>query len=592
MLGLTIPVEAMPWVSLAILAAMFALFVMEVIPVEVTAIGGAAVMMLLGILPLKEATAVLSNSAPWTIALMFLVMGGLVRTGAVEMIISMAERHVGERPKLTIVVLFAFVSVASAFMNNTPLVAVMIPVVIQIAVRIGSAPSKLLIPLSYMTVLGGMITLIGTSTNILVDGVAAKQGLEHFGLFEIAPLGIAVALAGGAYLVLFGGRLLPVRQSMGVLLSDRKKMKYFTEVAIPEDSPLIGQSPTEVDLFRRDGVRLIDVLRGDASLRRDLAPVRLAPGDRVVLRAEMQDLMEFDLRREVHLVDKLYSVKTETVEVLIGPGCRMEGQRLGDLRLRRRYGVYVLAAHRRNQNIGRQLDDLTVRVGDTLLLEGNIEDIQKLAADMDLVDISRPSVKPFRRAKAPIAIAALAFIVILSAFDLAPIQALAFLAVAVILFTRCVDSDEAFEFIDGRLLAMIFAMLAVGEGLDRSGTVGMIVDAVAPFLAGLPPFLLILGVYFIGLVLTEFLSNNAVAVIYTPIAIHLAQQLGYDPRPFAVAVMFSATLAFATPIGYQTNMMVYGPGGYRFSDFTRVGLPLNLLTMLVASALIPLIWPL
>ena len=592
MFGLTIPAEAMPWVSLALLAAMFVLFVLEVMPVEVTAIGGAAAMMLLGILPLQDATAVLSNSAPWTIALMFLVMGGLVRTGAVELIISVAERHAGERPKLTIAVLFCFVSVASAFMNNTPLVAVMIPVVIQIAVRIGSAPSKLLIPLSYMTVLGGMITLIGTSTNILVDGVAAKQGLEHFGLFEIAPLGIAVALAGGLYLALFANRLLPVRQSMGVLLSDRKKMKYFTEVAIPEGSPLIGQAPQEVDLFRRDGVRLIDVLRGDASLRRDLAPVRLVPGDRVVLRAEMQDLMEFDRRSEVHLVDKLFSVKTETVEVLIGPGCRMEGQRLGDLRLRRRYGVYVLAAHRRNQNIGRQLDDLTVRVGDTLLLEGSIEDIQKLAADMDLVDISRPSVKPFRRAKAPIAIAALAFIVILSAFDLAPIQALAFLAVAVILFTRCVDSDEAFEFIDGRLLAMIFAMLAVGEGLDRSGAVGMIVGWVAPFLGGLPPFLLILGVYFIGLVLTEFLSNNAVAVIFTPIAIHLAEQLGYDPRPFAVAVMFSATLAFATPIGYQTNMMVYGPGGYRFSDFTRVGLPLNLLTMLVASALIPLIWPL
>ncbi|GAB1364570.1 SLC13 family permease [Rhodobacter sp.] len=515
-----------------------------------------------------------------------------MRTGAVEMIIAMAERHVGERPRLTIAVLFCVVCVASAFMNNTPLVAVMIPVVIQIAVRIGTAPSKLLIPLSYMTVLGGMITLIGTSTNILVDGVAVKQGLAHFSLFEIAPLGIAVTIVGGIYLATVGRHLLPVRQSMGVLLSDRKKMKYFTEVAIPEDSPLVGQMATEVDLFRRDGVRLIDVLRGDASLRRDLAPVRLEPGDRVVLRAEMQDLMEFDARSEVHLVDKLYSVKTETVEVLIGPGCRMEGQRLGDLRLRRRYGVYVLAAHRRNQNIGRKLDDLVVRVGDTLLLEGNIEDIQKLAADMDLVDISRPSVKPFRRAKAPIAVAALALLVILSAIDVAPIQALAFLAVAVILFTRCVDSDEAFGFIDGRLLAMIFAMLAVGEGLDRSGAVEMIVNWIEPHIGGLPPFLLILGVYFIGLVLTEFLSNNAVAVIYTPIAIKLAVQLGHDPRPFVVAVMFSATLAFATPIGYQTNMMVYGPGGYRFSDFTRVGLPLNLLTMVVVSALIPLIWPL
>ena len=592
MFGLEVPAEWQPWVALAILVVMFVLFVLERTPVEVTAIGAAAAMLVLGILPIKEATSVLANPAPWTIALMFLVMGGLVRTGAVEMVIQAAERHIGDRPKATIAVLFGVIAVASAFMNNTPLVAVMIPVIIQLAVKLGTAPSKLLIPLSYITVLGGMITLIGTSTNILVDGVAAEQGLEHFGLFEIAPLGIAVLLAGGLFLALFGGRLLPVRQSMGVLLNDRRKMKFFTEVAVPEDSPLIGQAVQDVDIFKREGVRVIDVLRGDASLRRDLSGVTLAGGDRVVLRTEMAELMGLQGRRDVHLVDKLSSVKTETVEVLIGPGCRMEGQRLGDLRIRRRYGVYVLAVHRRNQNIGRQLDDLIVRVGDTLLLEGAIEDIQRLAADMDLVDISRPRVMAFRRAKAPIALAALALIVGLAALDVAPILPLALIGVAVILVTHCVDSDEAFSFVDGRLLAMIFAMLAVGEGLDQSGAVGMIVTAVAPLLEGLGPFLLILAVYLIGLILTEFLSNNAVAVLYTPIAIQLAEKLGHDPRPFVVAVMFSATLAFATPVGYQTNMMVYGPGGYRFTDFTRVGLPLNIIVMLVACALIPVIWPL
>jgi di/tricarboxylate transporter len=592
MIGLDLPPATEPVVALAILAVMFVMFVRETYPVEVTAMGGAALMIVLGLLPIPDAVSVLSNPAPWTIALMFLVMGGLVRTGAVEMVIGAAEKHAGNRPRATIVVLMVFVAGASAIMNNTPLVAVMIPVVIQIAIRIGTAPSKLLIPLSYMTVLGGMITLIGTSTNLLVDGVAAKEGLAHFSLFEIAPLGFLVTLVGGTYLALFSNRLLPVRDSMGALLGNRKKMKYFTEVAIPEGSVLIGQAVLAIPQFKRSGVRVVDVLRGDASLRRDLEAAVLRAGDRVVLRTEMAELLELQGRKDLLLADTLSSVATETVEVLITPGCRLVGRSLGELRLRRRYGVYVLAVHRRSQNIGRQLDDLVVQVGDTLLLEGAIEDIRRLAADVDLVDISHPTQRAFRRAKAPIAIGALALIVILSSFDVAPILALAFIAVTVIFLTRCIDTDEAFDFVDARLMAMIFAMLAVGEGLDQSGAVSLIVNAVRPWMEGLSPFLMILAVYLLGVILTEFLSNNAVAVIYTPIAIELAHSLGVDPRPFVVAVMFSATLAFATPIGYQTNMMVYGPGGYRFTDFTRIGVPLNILLALVASLAIPLIWPL
>jgi di/tricarboxylate transporter len=379
---------------------------------------------------------------------------------------------------------------------------------------------------------------------------------------------------------------------MASLLGDRKRMKYFTEVAIPEDSVLVGKPVLEVQQFKRSGVRVIDVLRGDLSLRRDLQSAVLEPGDRVVLRTEMTELLDMQNRKEMRLADKLSSVATETVEVLITPGCRMVGRSLGEMRLRRRYGVYVLAAHRRSQNIGRQLDELVVQVGDTLLLEGALEDIKRLADDMEMVDVSHPKQQAYRRGKAPIAIGALLFVVVLSSLEVAPIYTLGFFAVAVILLTRCIDSDEALGFVDGRLMAMIFAMLAVGEGLDRSGAVELIVTNVRPLMEGLPPFGMILAVYLLGVILTEFLSNNAVAVIYTPIAIELARQLGVDPRPFVVAVMFSSTLAFATPVGYQTNMMVYGPGGYKFLDFTKVGLPLNIITWLVCSALIPLIWPL
>lgn len=578
--------------SLAVVGLMFVMFLRETYPTEVVAMTGVGLLFVLGLLPYEGALAVLSNSAPWTIAAMFVVMGALVRTGALEALTAFATRHAKTRPRMVLVVMMGFVLLASAIMSNTPVVVVMIPIFVQLARSMDKSASKLLIPLSYAAIMGGMLTLVGTSTNLLVDGVAQAQGLKNFTIFEVTPLAAILASFGMLYLWLVAPRLLPERDSMANLLSDRSKMRFFTEAVIPPDSNLVGREVLSVQLFKREGVRLIDVIRAETSLRRDLASVTLQVGDRVVLRSQITELLSLQRNKSLKRMDQVSAVETETVEVLITPGCKMIGRTLRALRLRRRYGIYVLAVHRRNQNIGRQIDDLVVRVGDTLLIEGPPADIQRLAQDMDLVDVSQPSAQPFRRSHAPIAIATLIGMVALAALGVAPLLVLALLAIVIVLTTGCVDAEEAFSFVDGRLLALIFSMLAVGVALQHTGAVAMIARGLAPLLADLPPALIVWAIYLLTSVLTELVSNNAVAVVLTPVAIGLGQSLGIDPRALVVAVMIAASASFATPIGYQTNTLVYGPGGYRFADFLRVGVPLNLSLGVLSALLIPIFFPL
>ena len=580
------------YVAIFVVLGMFVLFIRETYPTEVVAIGGVAVLLVTGVLPYDAALGVLSNPAPWTIAAMFLVMGALVRTGALDAFTVLAEKQAQDHPKRAVAMMMAFVILSSAVVSNTPVVVVMIPVFVQLSRTLNVAASKLLIPLSYAAIMGGMLTLIGTSTNLLVDGVARAQGMGPFSIFEVTPVAIVLVIWGMLYLTFVGPKLLPHRDSMASLLSDKSKMKFFTEAVIPPESNLVGRDVTGVQLFKREGVRLIDVVRGDVSLRRNLKEVTLQVGDRIVLRTQMTELLSLQRNKSLKRVDQVSAVETTTVEVLITPGCKMVSRSLGSLRLRRRFGVYPLAVHRRNQNIGRQLDDLVVQVGDTLLLEGAPADIQRLAAEMNMVDVSRPKARAFRRSHAPIAIASLIGIVALAALGVAPIFLLSIVAVAVVFLTRCIDADEAFDFIEGRLLAMIFAMLAIGVALEASGAVRLIVDAISPWIGLMPSVFAIWAIYLLTSVLTEMVSNNAVAVVVTPIAIGLAQALGYDPRAFVVAVMVAASASFATPIGYQTNMLVYGPGGYKFTDFMRVGIPLNLSIGILASIVIPLVFPL
>ncbi len=580
------------WLTIGVIVIMFVMFLKEIYTTEIVALIGVSALLISGILPYESAVMVFSNPAPWTIAAMFIIVGALVRTGALNSFTQLVERQALQNPTRAIFGALIFVAFASSIMNNTPLVVVMIPVFIQLSRTLGTSASKLLIPLSYAAIVGGTLTLLGTSTNLLVDGVARASGLEPFGIFEIFPIGIVVVSWTFLYLYFAGPKLLPDRLSMATLLTDKSKMRFFAEVTIPTGSSLIGSKVTEIPLFKRDGVRLIDVIRKNMSLRDSVDTLTLRKGDHIVLRTAIAELLSLQATSDLRDVDQISSTETITVEVLITPNCKMVGQTFKSLHLRRNYAVYTLAVHRRDTNIEQQIDTLTVKVGDTLLLEGASEDIARLAEEMNLGDVSKPSERAFRRNHAWIAITTLFAVVILAALNIAPILFLAIIGMTVVLMTKCIDADEAFSFIDGRLLSLIFAMLCVGAALQSSGAVILIANAISPVINSLPPFFIILTIYLISSVLTELVSNNAVAVLMTPIAIGLATSLGLDPRPLVVAIMIAASASFSTPIGYQTNTLIYGPGGYKFVDFLRFGIPLNLSLAPIVSFFIPLIWPL
>ncbi|MDR4508435.1 MAG: SLC13 family permease [Candidatus Brocadiaceae bacterium] len=581
---------------LAVVVAAMYLFISGKLRVDLTALCVLVVLIVLGLIDTNQALYGFASSATAIITAMFVLSAGLVRTGLVEWLARHIDRLAGKTESRLVIVLCVTIAFLSAFIINTATVAIFIPVAIMLAKSRKISPSRALMPLSFASQFGGVCTLIGTSTNILVNSIATSKGMDAFRFFEFAPLGLAMTVAGIIYLIV-ARWLLPKRKGEEQQVDRYHLAEYLAELKVTEKSLLLGKTWEKSKVTASEKVDLIKCIRNEKATSKPLK-TKMRDGDILLLHGKMdkliamQDKYGLKLHAKVKMDDqKISSDAIKLIEVIIPPQSKLVSRSLQSFDFFRRYGCIVLAVQRRGKIIRDRVAEVLLEDGDTLLLEVDKDDVPRLLRSHDLVVTNELTELYIRKDKAVIALSLFLSVVILTVLQIIPILAAALIGAVGMVVGKCITIEEAYEAIDWKVIFLLGGILPLGLAMEQSGAALWLVNTILGPFAGCGPLVILAILYLITAVLTELMSNNAAAVIIAPIGLSIAASLEVDPRPFLVAITFAASTSFATPIGYQTNTMIYAPGGYRFMDFARVGTPLNLIFWGLAVLFIPILWP-
>ncbi len=543
----------------------------------------------------EQAISGFSNPATITVAAMFVLSAGLQKTGAVASAARLLRR-LAAHPSALLLVMMLTVGVVSAFINNTAAVAVFLPMVLAACAGRKTSPSRLLIPLSYASQFGGVCTLIGTSTNLLVSSISERHGNGPLSMFEFTPLGVILLAAGTLYIAVAGRWFLPDRRGTE-LTANYQLGDYITELRVRPGSRLEGQTVTTSKFGRREELTVLELLRDGEKL---FAPIHepIRANDVLLVRGGAREFLEarstwkLELEPEFKLKDdNLKARDLQLAEVLVSSPSNLMDRTLAEVDFRHRYHAIVLAIRARQRTVHEKLNQVRLRFGDALLLLGPAEELARLRADPDFLVLEHVEEPSLRRAKIPIALAIIMAVVTLAAFDVMPILVSAILGCIALVVTRCLTLDDAYHAVDWKVIFLVAGILPLGAALEKSGAAELLARSTLGVVGSFGPVTVLAVVYLLTAIITEFMSNNATAVLVAPLAISTATALGLDARPFLIAVTFAASTSFSTPVGYQTNTMVLHPGGYRYADFLRMGIPLNLIFWGLSVYFIPRFWP-